>query len=63
VPLYRFILLCSYFFMIAGIGFLSMLRAKTYKDEHDESELPTRIIGITCIVIAVTLFGVYWFWL
>jgi len=49
--------------MIAGIGFLSMLRAKTYKDEHDESELPTRIIGITCIVIAVTLFGVYWFWL
>jgi hypothetical protein len=49
--------------MLAGIGLLRMNRAKTFKDETDESELPTQILGVTCIVIAVILFGVSLVWL
>jgi hypothetical protein len=48
--------------MIAGIGFLAMNRAKTYKDETDESEAPMKILGVACVVIGVILFGICWFW-
>jgi len=60
VSLYFFVRLLMSFFMIAGIGFLAMNRGKTFKDEHDESEWPTEILGIICVVIAVILFGVWW---
>jgi hypothetical protein len=58
LPYFIFRLLDS-FFMIAGIGFLAMNRAKTWKDETDTSERPTAVLGVVCIIIAVILDGVY----
>jgi len=62
VSLYVFVRLLTGFFMIAGIGFLAMNRARTFKDEHDESEWPTEILGVICVIIAVILLGVRWVW-
>jgi hypothetical protein len=50
------------FFMIAGIGFFRMNRAKTYKDETDESELPALVLGVVCVLIALILLWVYFAW-
>jgi hypothetical protein len=32
---------------------------KVFKDETDESELPTRALGVVCVLVAVILFRVY----
>ena len=58
-----FISLLARLCMVARIGFLAMNRAKTFKDESDESERPTAILGETFIIIAVVLFIVDWMWL
>lgn len=59
---YVFVQLLARLCIIAGIGFLAMDRAKTFKDETDESEVPLRVCGVAFIVVGVILYGVDWFW-